>query len=83
MFRVVVCKIVGALAPMDKEMALADAIPHPIKAHIHGFGPSLFDGIIADAGGAGVVGLDGSGWLWVLHVFEDGSEHGGFLRIVE
>jgi hypothetical protein len=36
-FRVVVGKILGALAPMDEEMALADAVPHPIKAHIHGF----------------------------------------------
>ena len=82
-FRVVVCKILGALAPMDEEMALADAVSDPIEAHVHGFGSSLFDGVVADAGGAGVVGLDGSGWLWVMHVFEDGSEHGCLLGIVE
>lgn len=83
MFGVVVGKVFVALAPVDKEVALTDAVSYPIETHVHGLGAALFDGVVADAGGAGVVGLDGSGWLWVMHVFEDGSEHGCLLGIVE
>ena len=83
MFGVVVGKVFVALAPVDKEVALTDAVSYPIETHVHGLGAALFDGVVADAGGTCVVGLDGSGWLGVSHVLEDGSEHGGFLAIVE
>ena len=82
-FGVIVGKILGAFAPVDEEMALADTIAYPIEAHIHGFGASLFDCVVANAGGACIVGLDGSGWLWVSHVVEDCSEHGSLLSVVE
>jgi hypothetical protein len=82
-FGVVVGKIVCSLSPMDEELALADSVADPVEAHIHGFGSSLFDCFVADSGGTGVVGLDGSGWLWMAHVVEDGSEHGSLFAVVE
>ena len=83
MFRVVVCHVFGAFAPVDEKVSLLDAISDPIKTHIHGFGAALFDGVVADAGGTSVVGLNWSGWLRMAHVFEDGAEHCGFFAIVE
>jgi hypothetical protein len=82
-FGVVVGKVFVAFAPVDKEVALADAVSNPIEPHVHGLGAALFDGVVADACCTCVVGLDGSCWLGVSHVLEDGSEHCGFLAIVK
>ena len=41
----------------------------------------MFYSAVGDTGGAGVVGLDRGGRLWVAHVFECGAEHGGFFSI--
>ena len=68
---------------MDEKLALFDAISDPIKSHVHCFGTTLFDGLVADAGCTGVVGLNGSGGLRVTHVFEGGAKHSSFLAIVE
>ena len=83
MFREVICEVFGAFSPVDEKLALFDAISDPIKSHVHCFGTSLFNGLVADAGCAGVVGLDGSGGLRMTHVFEGGAKHGNFLAIVE
>ena len=68
---------------MQEKLALFDAIAHPVKAHVHGFGSALFDGTVGDAGGAGIVGLDWSGCLWMAHVMKRGAKHGGFFAIEE
>ena len=67
MFREVICEVFGAFSPVDEKLALFDAISDPIKSHVHCFGTTLFDGLVADAGCAGVVGLNGSGGLRVTH----------------
>ena len=53
------------------ELALDRAILQPIKAHVDSFGAALFDCVIHDAGGATVVNLEGSRWLWMAHLVED------------
>jgi len=80
---VVVGEVVVAFAPVDKEVALADAVSNPIEPHVHGFRAALFDGVVTDAGGTCVVGLDGSGWLRMTHVGQNGAEHGGLFAVVE
>ena len=54
---------------MDYELALLDSVSNPVKAHVNGFGPFLFDSVIGDTFGTGVVGLNGSGWLGVSQEF--------------
>ena len=83
MFGEIIREVVCAFTPVDEKMSLFDAIANPIKTHIHCFRTSLFDSFIADAGGAGIVGLNRSCWLWMPHVFECGAEHGGFFAIEE
>ena len=65
MFGEVVSEVVGTAPPVHEELPLFDTIFDPVKTHIHGFGSSLFHGAVCDAGGTGVVCLDGSGGLWV------------------
>ena len=83
MFGEVICEIFGAFSPVDEKMPLFDAITDPIKSHVHGLGASLFDGVVANAGGACVVSLDGSGRLWMAHFFKGGAEHGCFFAVEE
>ena len=73
MFGEVVGQIVGTAAPVDKELALVDAVSDPVEAHVNGFGATLFDSVVCNAGGAGIVGLDGSGRLGMAHLGESGS----------
>jgi hypothetical protein len=72
-----------AFLPVDEKVSLLDAVADPVKTHIHGFGSALFDCFVADAGGAGIVGLDGSGRLGIAHVCESGSKHRRFFAIEE
>ena len=74
MLGVIVTKVFVAGAPVDEEVALADAILEPVESHVHGFGAFLFDGVVGEAGGRGVVSLDGRGWLWVAKFFEGDTE---------
>lgn len=63
--REVVGQVVGAFLPVDAEVALADSVADPIKAHVYGFGSTLFDFVVDDAFGNGIVSLDWSGRLGV------------------
>ena len=83
MFRKVVGEIVRAFSTVDEKLALANSVTNPIKTHIHCFGASLFYGVVCDAGGAGVVGLDGGCCLRVSHVAERVAEHGDLLSVKE
>ena len=78
-------KIIGtigfAFIPENLELALADAITDPIKAHIDGFGSLLLDGVSCNATGSIVVGRHRSGWLGMAHFFKCNSERTGFLPL--
>ena len=83
--RMVLGEIVGmiltARLPIDLEVALADTVSHPIKAHVDGFGAALLDLVIDDPFCRGIVRFDGCWWLWVAHFFQCGAEHGTSLGI--
>jgi len=79
----VVSQIVGATAPMDKELLLLDVIADPIKAHVNGLGTPLPDGVINDTGGTGIVCLNGCGRLGVAKILKGGVEPSCILGIIE
>lgn len=69
----VITHVVFSTAPVYKEMALADAVLDPAKAHVQCFEFALADGSISDAGRSGVISLDGGGRLGVAHFGQGGA----------
>lgn len=67
-------EVVGAIrlafAPLNLELALANMIADPIKAHVDGFQPFLFDGVSGNAASGIVIGRHGRGGLRVPHFFD-------------
>ena len=59
--RMVFGKVIGAIggtrAPKDVELPLTGAVTNPIKSHVDGLRPLLFDGVIDDAACSAVVRL--------------------------
>jgi hypothetical protein len=82
MFGKVVGSVGDAAAPIDNELALADAVADPIETHVHGFGPFLFDRVVGNAGGSAVVGDDRGRWLEMSELFESDVLRNGFFAIV-
>ena len=68
MFCEIIAQVFSAGAPVYVELMLMDAITDPVEPHIHGLGAALFHGVVCKAGGCGVVGFDGRGWLRMTHV---------------
>jgi hypothetical protein len=69
----VVSSVRAAFSPIDEKLSLSDAVSYPIKTHVHGFGPFLFDAVVGNAGGSAVVSLDRSGRLWMSEFDEAGT----------
>ena len=81
-FCMVVGKICGAGHPINDKLALASAVLKPIKTHVDGFRPLLFDGVIDKALGSGVIHLEGRGRLWMSE-FNKGCTDGDSLLAVK
>ena len=79
----VVSKVLVTGFPMDNELALANTVADTVKAHVNGFGSLLFNGVVDDTFGGGVVSLDGGRWLGVAEFFKSGVDRGGILGVVE
>ncbi len=66
-FWVVLGEVIGFVgstqSPKDVILALVDTITDPIELHVNGLGPFLFDVVIGNAGGSGVVSLNRGGRL--------------------
>ena len=54
----VVGSVQAAPLPVDHELSLGFTVLQPVEVHVDSFGASLFDGLVADAFGGGVVSLD-------------------------
>ena len=76
-------KKAAALAPKNVKLSLPHAVANPIETHVNGFGAFLFDGIVGNARGRAVVGLDGGRWLRMPQFFEGCSDGAGLLAVVE
>ncbi len=65
-----IVSIVGFTRPPIKfELVLAFSVSEPVETHIHGFGAFGLHLAINNGISHGIVGLDGSGWLFVAHFF--------------
>jgi hypothetical protein len=64
----IIGKVFWAGSPVDDELSLLYTVFDPVETHVDGFGATLANAIIGDAGGARVIGLNGGGWLRVAHV---------------
>jgi hypothetical protein len=78
-----ISQVGSALLPMDTEVALADTVADPVKAHINCAGSVLFDGVIGDAVGHNIVSLHGSHWLRIAHFSKGIADWACFLAVVE
>jgi hypothetical protein len=79
----VVGEIVFTSTPMNYELALLDYVADPVKAHVYGFGATLFYCFIGYASRACIVGLDGCDSLWMSHFFECYAERETVTVILE
>jgi len=77
----VVTKIFCSWFPVDDELALLDPVSDPIEAHIHRSGLSLFEGVVGDARGSGVIGFDWRWWLGMSESYKDSAESNCFLAV--
>ena len=62
-FGEIIGAVKSAFFPVYKKLSLANAIVNPIEMHVDGFGSFLLDGVIGNAVGGTVIGLDGGGRL--------------------
>ena len=83
MFGEVVGLVVCTFAPVDNELALTNSVTHPIKSHVYCFGTALFDSVVDNSGGAGIVSLDVGCWLRMSHVGECGAKPDSIFSIEE
>ena len=65
MLGVIVAQVTDASLPVDEELTLACAITYTIKAHVDRFQSFLFDVVVGESVGSGVVYLYWSGRMWV------------------
>ena len=70
MLSVIIAAVLLSGLPKDLKVALAYTVSDPIKPHVHGFGPLLFDRVISDTHGGTVVGDHGGGRLRMSEFFK-------------
>jgi len=85
--RVVLGKVVsfvcGTRPPEDVILALPYTVPDPIKTHVDGLGPFLFDVVIGNARGCGIVSLYGRGGLGMPEFLQGDAQRASMLGIEE
>jgi hypothetical protein len=72
MLGVIIGKVVPHRPPVDQELSLACPVLDPIKTHVDCFRLFLFDGVIGETFGSGVVDLHRRWWLRMSHLLERG-----------
>ncbi len=60
-----ISEVVGTWAPLDIEVLLLDAIPHPMKAHVDGLGSLGLDGVCRQADCTSVIAEHDGGGLHI------------------
>ena len=55
----------------------------PVKAHVDGFRPFLFDGVVCKTFGGGVIGTDGGGRLGMSEFVKGGTNGDSLLAVEE
>ncbi len=81
MFCDIVCYIGSRGAPVWAKMLLVCTATEPMEVHVHGLGLFGLDGIVDNAKGCGVVGLDWREWLGMAHFDEEMTQWDEFMCI--
>ena len=82
-FGEVVTEVLNPRSPVDPVMSNAHALTDPVVAHQNGLGTPLLDAIIGNALGTVIVGLEGSGTLWITQIVESVPQGFSLLPIDE
>lgn len=80
-FGVVVAQVFGSGVPLDIELLAGDLVCDPEVSHFHRTGTLALNGVVGNAGGGGVVAVEGCGWLWVAEFLEDEANDAAFFGI--
>lgn len=80
---VVVSKVCGSRFPLDMILALLDSVLEPVEPHVNSFGAMLFDCVVEDAIGTGIVNLERGGWLGMTELEEGLPDRHSVLGIDE
>ena len=67
--------------PVSPKMLLVGAAAKPVEMHVHGLGLFGLDGVSDNTKDCGVVSLNGCGWLWMAHFYEEVSLQNDFMCI--
>lgn len=82
MLREIISFVHVAAFPKNVKLAFAHMVSDPVKVHVNGFGPLLFDSIGGNASVGNVVSLDKHCWLGVAEYFKVDMDWASFLAIV-
>ena len=69
-FGEIVSQVNATATPINEKLTLTNAIANPVKTHVDGFGSPLFDGVVGDATGGAIVGLEWGWWLYMPEFFK-------------
>ena len=61
----IIRRVSCSFSPMDDEVSLADAVPHPVTFYVVGLRASMFHVIVGESLGTLVFYLQDCWWLWV------------------
>jgi hypothetical protein len=78
---VIIGKIVCSGPPVDQELPLAGPVLDPVESHVDGLGSFLFDGVVGESFGSGVMDLHWGWRLRMTHLFERCPNGDGFLSV--
>jgi len=81
MFGNIISKVETPGCPIDIELFVQDSVLDPVETHVNSLGTFLFDSVIGNACGRGVVSLERGGWLGMPHFIESVSDGHGFSSI--
>ena len=83
MFREIIGKVFSRGSPAELELLLCGSVFEPPISHVHGFCSALFDGVMDETEGGGVVKDDLGGRLLKSHFGEGEANGDGLFAIVE
>ena len=70
MFAVIVSKISGTGAPINKKFPLVLPILNPVEAHVYSLRHFLLDSLVGKANSCGIIYYKGCRYLWMAHFFQ-------------
>ena len=80
-FGEVISPIVFTTDPTDVSFVLLYLITDPVVVHVNCAGSLLFNSVVSNSIGSGVVSVDCGCFLWISHFRESCAQDGGFFAV--